>query len=211
MNLSRVLKAVNGRQVGRLFIPKIFRDLLKQNAETHRKLGELPLLKRLEEPNVTHSEYVAVLKRTYGLYATLEPKLEAAANWSVIGINFDERKKLPMLIRDLAKFGVTEHELAGIPTCQSLPDISTISRALGCMAVIEGSTAGATAAAKKLAVSNLKLTPESGAKFYNNYRDMRNEMRMQFASIVQTQNVNEIEFLAAGKDTFDTFYDWLAT
>ena len=210
MDLTKVLALVGGRRIGKLFIPKIFRTLLQQNSQTHKKLGELPILSGLEQPNVTQREYVAALKRTYGLYATLEPKLEAAFNWGSIGINFDVRRKLPMLERDLAKFGVTKDELSEIPTCQDLPDISTLSRALGCMAVIEGSTAGATATAKKLAVSNLKLTPDNGAEFYNNYQDRHNEMRIQFASVVQSQNVNEREFLSAGKDTFDTFYNWFS-
>ena len=210
MNLPRILKAIGFGRIGKMFIPQIFRDLLKQNAETHKKLGELPLLKRLEQPDVTCDQYVAVLKKTYGLYVALEPHLEAAVKRHAIGINFDERRKLPMLERDLAKFGVSGDKLANIPTCQNLPDVCTLSKALGCMAVIEGSTAGATATAKKLACSNLKLTAANGAEFYNNYQDRHNEMRMQFAQVVQDKKVNEPEFLAAGKETFDTFYNWLA-
>ena len=210
MDLSKVLTAVGGKRIGKLFIPSMFRDLLKENAETHRKLGELPLLVKLESVNVTREQYIDALKKFYGLYASLEPKLERAIDWNAIGINFNERKRLPILERDLQKFGISSGELHSIPICTKFPELSTLSEVLGCMAVIEGSTAGATATAQKLLVSNLRLGPNNGAEFFNNYGDKRNEMRASFAKVVTTQQVNKGEFLSGGKKAFDTFLSWLS-
>ena len=97
MDLSRILAAVGGKRISKLFIPQMFKDLLKENIETHQKLGEIPLLRSLEDRNVTRESYISALKKMYGLYATLEPKLEKAIDWNAIGINFNERKRLPML------------------------------------------------------------------------------------------------------------------
>lgn len=210
MDTLKIIDALTGGRLKKQFMPQLFIDLLQNNKEVHDNLGELPALKRLEQKNVTRDEYVAVLKKTYGLYATLEPALESSLNWGSIRINFDERRKLPWLERDLAKFGVTDQELAEIPRCETLPDLSTMSRALGCMAVIEGSTAGAQATALKLKRSQLKLTETNGAEFYNNYGDARNQMRKSFGEKALAQNPNRDEFLAGGKETFQLFYDWLA-
>ena len=211
MNFTRVLAAIGGARVGRLFIPQIFKDLLRENSDTHRKLGEIPLLKALENTNVTREQYIAALKKMYGLYTALEPKLERAIDWSAIGIDFNERRRLPMLERDLQKFGIGSDKLHEIPVCAEVPELSTLSEVLGCMAVVEGSTAGATATAQKLAVSNLQLGPHNGAEFFNNYGDRRNEMRMSFARAVTAQQVNRDQFLSGGKKAFDTFYKWLSS
>ncbi len=211
MDLSRVLAAVGGRRIGKLFIPQIFRDLLKENAETHRKLGEIPLLMALEKKDVSREEYLAALKKMYGLYANLEPKLEKAINWQQIGIDFKGRRRLPWLERDLQKFGIGKDKLSDIPVCKEFPELRTLSEVLGFMAVIEGSTAGATATAQKLAYSNLQLGPHNGAEFFNNYGERRDEMRMYFARVVVAQKINTQEFLAGGKKAFDTFYNWLSS
>ncbi len=210
MDFTRILSALGGRRIGRMFIPRIFKDLLQQNADTHRKLGEIPVLVALEKQNVTHEEYVAALEKMYGLYAALEPKLETAVNWGQLGVDFNERKRLPLLERDLQKFGIGKDKLNEIPVCTNLPELRTMSEVLGCMAVIEGSTAGAAATAQKLAVSNLKLGPHNGAEFFNNYGDKRNEMRMSFATAVTRQTLNKDEFLSGGKKAFDLFYTWLS-
>ena len=210
MDLSRVL-AAGGRRISKLFIPQIFKDLLKQNAKTHERLGKIPLLIKLEDKNVTREQYINALKKMYGLYVTLEPKLEKAINWNEIGIDFNKRKKLPQLERDLQKFGIDRDKLSEIPICKELPELKTLSEILGCMAVIEGSTAGATATAQKLAISNLQLGPDNGAEFFNNYGDKRNEMRVSFANVVTTEEVNRSEFLTGGKKAFDTFYAWLSS
>lgn len=211
MNWLRVVSAIGGQRVGRLFIPEIFTTLLKENAETHRKLGEIPLLKNLENRNVTREQYTAALKKFYGLYASLEPTLERAINWGQLGINFNERRRLPLLIRDLEKFGVRGDMVSSIPVCTEVPEFKTLSEVLGCMAVVEGSTAGAAATAKKLVDSNLHLGPDNGAAFFNNYGDKRLEMRVSFANVVTALNVNKDEFLCGGRKAFDIFYNWLSS
>ena len=210
MDLIKVLAAVGGKRIGALFIPQIFRDLLRENADTHRRLGEIPALKALENPNLTSEQYVAALKKMYGLYAVLEPKLESAVNWKQIGIDFNVRRRLPWLEKDLQKFGIAGEALSDIPVFKELPEFNTLSEVLGCMAVVEGSSAGATATAQKLAVSKLALGPDNGAQFFNNYGDARNEMRMSFGQAVKTANINEKEFLSGGKKAFDLFYSWLS-
>ncbi|MBI3590781.1 MAG: biliverdin-producing heme oxygenase [Candidatus Melainabacteria bacterium] len=210
MDFSRILTAIGSKRIGKLFIPPMFKDLLKENAQTHKKLGEIPLLICLEDKNVTCEEYILALKKMYGLYAALEPMLEKSIDWNAIGIDFNQRKRLPMLERDLKKFGISSDKLGGIEVCKELPELLTLSEVLGFMAVIEGSTAGATATAEKLAASKLQLRPDNGAEFFNNYGDRRNEMRMNFAKAVTEQKVNRDEFLAGGKKAFDIFYAWLA-
>ncbi len=194
----------------RFQMPGIFGKLLRENSETHDKLGELSLLTALSNPKVSREQYLAALKKMYGLYVVLEPMLEQSTNWGLFGIKFDERRKLPLLEKDLRCFGVLSDELTEIPVCEDLPQLDTLSKALGCMAVVEGSTAGATATAQKLAVSELGLKVDNGGAFFNNYGDKRNEMRANFARVVAQQNVNEVEFLSAGKETFETFYTWLS-
>lgn len=211
MNVTELLTMAGKRLgVGKLFIPQMFKKLLIENSETHKKLGEIPLLTSLGELNVSREQYLAALKKMYGLYAALEPKLETSVNWHAIGIDFNKRKRLPLLEKDFRCFGVTDKEIAEILLCDKLPEMDSLSKVLGCMAVIEGSTAGATATAQKLAVSNLHLEAGNGAAFFNNYGDRRNEMRTTFAKVVSEQNVNEKEFLSAGKQMFDVFYYWLS-
>ncbi len=210
MDLTRVARAVGIGGIGKLFIPQVFKDLLKENAETHKKLGEIPLLKDLENKNVTREQYLAALERMYGLYAALEPTLERITDWKQIGINFDERRRLPLFEKDFQQFGISGDKLSDIPVCKESIELKTLSEILGFMAVVEGSTAGATATAEKLALSNLHLGPENGAAFFNNYGDRRSEMRMSFSRAVTACQVNSEEFLNGGKKAFDAFYNWLS-
>ncbi len=211
MDTTKVSAVAGNRAGGESAVPPIFRKLLIDNAHTHTKLGQIQLLVNLESPNVTREQYLSVLKKMYGLYAVLEPKLEKAINWGEIGIDFNQRSRLVWLERDLQKFGISGESLSEIPLCSDVIELNTLSEVLGSMAVVEGSSAGATATAQKIANSNLKLGPENGAAFFNNYGEKKQEMRAAFAKVIAVQNINENEFLSGGKKAFDLFYTWLSS
>jgi heme oxygenase (biliverdin-IX-beta and delta-forming) len=117
---------------------------------------------------ISLDQYVAVQKKFYGFYKPIEIGLFSVRLWNDPELQLHSRRKLPLLIGDLAHMAVGPEEVARLPFCASLPRLETIPEALGCLYVLEGSTLGGkiiTGHLKKL----LPLDESRGCSFFHSY------------------------------------------
>ena len=70
---------------------------------------------KILDPHLSLDQYIDWLARLYGYYEPFERMIEP---WSSeIAINWSDRCKTPLLIRDLARLGVTEERIASLTIC----------------------------------------------------------------------------------------------
>jgi len=115
-------------------------------------------------------QYAGALKRFYGFYKPIESRLGCIPGLNLPELKLVDRIKLPWLVRDLAALSVDSAELANLPCCDNLPRLETVSEALGCLYVLEGSTLGGkviTGHVKRV----LPLDERRGCSFFNSYGD----------------------------------------
>jgi heme oxygenase len=119
-------------------------------------------------PGLTRAEYRHLLERFWGFHAAVEPRLYGAGVWEQLSLEGDERRKLPLLARDLQRLGLSADALARLPLCTDLPGLRCVPAALGCAYVLEGATLGGAIIARHLA-RTLGLAPERGGAFFGGY------------------------------------------
>lgn len=110
-------------------------DLVREaTAASHARLEtRLDIAGRLSDPDRRRG----LMGRFYGLYQGIEDAMGAALA-SVEGLDYDARRKVPALRRDLAVLGVApEGERLAVP-----PRLDSVPQALGFQYVLEGSTLG---------------------------------------------------------------------
>jgi heme oxygenase len=88
--------------------------------------ASLPIL----APPVTERRYLCYCAALWGFYAPLERKLRSVPGLERALTDLGQRWKTELLEQDLAELGVNVPELA-LPTCQKLPRVSELARALG--------------------------------------------------------------------------------
>lgn len=168
---------------------------------------QLPFL----DPRLSHENYRQLVSKFYGYYAPLEVLLLTLPWWDEIGFDYVERHKTPSLELDLIALGYTPETLAQIPRCQTLPEIVTISQALGCLYVIEGATLGGQIITKHLQ-ANLEVTAKTGGSFFNGYGTQTGAHWKAFCAILTTlaeQVGNDEAIIANANHTFHTLDQWL--
>ncbi|GLC26431.1 biliverdin-producing heme oxygenase [Roseisolibacter agri] len=176
-------------------------------AQHARAEASLPVM----DPALTRADYARVLHALHGFHAPLERQL-AAVPWDRLGLDWDARRKTPLLARDLRALGGAPADVAVIPACDRLPDASTLARALGCAYVLEGATLGGQLVRRHLA-RTLGLGPDTGAAYYHAYGDDVGPMWRTFlaglAVAVEREGCPPDELLAGARDTFDALAEWL--
>lgn len=74
-------------------------------------------------------------------HVVLEPRLTAWDRQAAL-LDWDRRRKVPLLEADLDVLGVDRAALPGLPRCPHVPAVHTTAEALGTLYVVEGSTLG---------------------------------------------------------------------
>ncbi|MEN3942817.1 biliverdin-producing heme oxygenase [Prosthecobacter sp. SYSU 5D2] len=159
----------------------------------------------------TRDDYRHLLERFYTLYAPLEARLAEAVDWQQAGFDFDDRRKTPWLVEDLAHLGAEPQEGLDLAECQTLPQVSGLANAIGCLYVLEGSTLGGQVISRLLQ-QHLPITLENGGRFFAGYgaKTLPNwRLFGEWAEACSTRDP-AIEPLAAAaaQSTFDTFARW---
>lgn len=184
-------------------------DLLRDGTREHHARAEsrLPLL----DPALTRARYVRVLGALHGFHAPLEARL-ADVRWDTVGLDWEARRKAPLLAHDLRQLGCGADAVRALPTCDALPDATTLGRALGCAYVLEGATLGGQLVRRHVQ-RTLALGPETGCAFFSAYGDRVGPMWRAFtatlASAVDHGPCAPDEVLAGARDTFDAIAAWL--
>ena len=92
----------------------------------------------LLRPNVTRTDYLALLVRTDGFIAPFEAACKYTPGLERV-LDFRRLTRAGLIAQDLLSLGLTPAQLASIPHCQSITTFATIPEALGWLYVIERS------------------------------------------------------------------------
>jgi heme oxygenase len=143
--------------------------------------------------------YKLHILKTWTFYRPLEAEL-AALDWAAVGIDFNSRRKTPLLKEDM--------RFLHIPHSQSEETKATFDRinfdfALGCLYVLEGATLGGQVISRHL--MRLRIGPENGGRFFNGYGAKTGEMWKSFKARAADYCVTESQIAEAVRGAISTF------
>jgi heme oxygenase len=139
----------------------VLAELKSATAGHHARVeAAMPSLDDLATPR----GYAAALRALHAFHAAWEPAIWRAPGLAEAGLA-DDRRKLPLLERDLRALGVAP--CARRPPSPILPDAAA---ALGALYVLEGATLGGRIIHRRVA-GPLGITPERGGAYYHGYGD----------------------------------------
>ena len=118
----------------------------------------------------TIDTYRAHLERMWGFYAALELR-RAPDGFGDALRDHASRRKLPMLVRDLAALGAAPDAIERLARCTRLPPCRDISAAFGCSYVLEGATLGGRTLLP-MVQARLGLCAAHGASFLASYGEL---------------------------------------
>jgi heme oxygenase (biliverdin-IX-beta and delta-forming) len=143
--------------------------------------------------------YKAHLLKTWTFYRPLEANL-AALDWGAVGIDFDSRRKVPLLEEDIRFLRIPHSSTEDLR--QPL-DRTNLEFALGCLYVLEGATLGGQVISRHLA--KLDIGPESGGRFFNGYGAKTGEMWKSFQTSATSYCVTDNQIGEAVNGAQSTF------
>ncbi len=156
------------------------------------------------------TRYRAYLERMWGFCAALERALDPALLTTSLG-DYDARRKVPLLTRDLLQLGRTLEEITSLPRCERLPGCGNTAAALGCVYVFEGATLGGRTMLP-LVASNLGIDAAHGAAFLASYGAQVESMWRSFRSAMENSCVRperREQAVGAAIETFECLGSWL--
>ncbi|HEY5006344.1 MAG TPA: biliverdin-producing heme oxygenase [Ktedonobacteraceae bacterium] len=180
-------------------------DKLKQSTRIHhdRASNTLDILRI----HLSIEEYRDILQKLWGFYKPLEALIAHGIEWPLSALNFDQRKKTPLLEYDLHILGSTPSFL---PICTDLPELADFSQVLGCLYVLEGATLGGQVISRHIR-KRLGLDQTTGCSYFCSYGAETNNMWNIFCHILATyasSSTIENQMLQAAHSTFVTFNAW---
>lgn len=162
--------------------------------------------------DLTRDEYVAVLGRMLGLYASAEAALAPwAADLAHYGLDLPARRKVPHLRRDL---DALTSDGANVDPA---PNVSSVAHAFGVLYVLEGATLGGQLLRRRVE-AQLHLTPAAGLAFLSAYGANVGPMwraygdaldRFDAALATSTRAAAHAAALAGARATFLAFERWV--
>jgi heme oxygenase len=111
--------------------------------------------------------YRTHLEKMWGFCAGMELRVARDAFGDALP-DFEKRRKLPLLQRDLVALGAAADEVMRLPRCETLPRCADEAAAFGCVYVLEGATLGGRTLLPMVR-SRLGFTAEHGAMFLASY------------------------------------------
>jgi heme oxygenase len=151
--------------------------------------------------------YRAHLVQMWGFYAALEPRLATSLGEAALA-DFEARRKLPLLERDLLALGA---DVSLLPRCAAVPSCDDAASALGAAYVLEGATLGGRTL-MPLVESRLGLTPERGAAFFSSYGAAVDSMWRAFGAVLERccpAGPERVRAAASAAATFAALEGWL--
>jgi heme oxygenase (biliverdin-IX-beta and delta-forming) len=148
------------------------------------------------------------LEQMWGFCAPLESRIEGYIGAAVP--DFESRRKMPLLRRDLLVAGATPTTIDALPRAQPPPCEETAD-ALGCLYVIEGATLGGRTLLP-LVTKSLGLSAERGAEFLASYGDRVEAMWRGFGLALDAwceDSRRSMRARNAAVATFESLSDWL--
>lgn len=150
-------------------------------------------------------DYKILLTKFYRFYAAIEPKV-AENHLDTAGFDFAERRKTPLLEKDLQALGILENVRENVKLWQDLPALETPAAAFGSVYVMEGATLGGQVIMRHLK-QHLDITPENGGAFFNSYGANVGPMWKSFGAAITVfaeKNQDDETIVGAARETFDS-------
>lgn len=129
-----------------------------------------------------HAAYREHLERMWGFCAALESNVAGPLTGSLA--DFESRRKLPLLSRDLIALGSTPAAIDALPLCPGLPVCDDAPQSFGCLYVIEGATLGGRTLLP-MVQNRLGMTAAHGASFLASYGDAIDPMWRAFGEALE--------------------------
>jgi heme oxygenase len=177
--------------------------LKKGTAEAHQQT-ETILAPRLASIR-TIDDYACILKMFYGYFSPLEKAISHYITTAVLP-DVHERRNSLFILRDLEAIGCSTEKLL---TCQDIPKIISIPRALGAMYVLEGSTLGGRMISKMMMKNTSVVFDESYLNFFNGYKEDTGNKWKAFLSVIERYEAEGNELIDSANETFDGLTKWM--
>lgn len=156
--------------------------------------------------------YQHLLGRFYGFYVPLEAQLELITAAGALGLDWQPRRKAPLLLRDLMALGATPEAIQRLPQCTRLPSVDDAVAALGCLYVLEGATLGGQVIRRQVQ-QQLGLDAERGCAFFTGYAADTGARWSEFCTVLadfhQRWPAADQQVIAAAAETFITLVCWI--
>lgn len=185
------------------------RKLLREATHHHHvKLNQHSLLAGLMQPHYPLNHYQSLLCIYYQLYRLLEERIRAFLKSHPDSFEYDDRYKVPWLIKDLAYFKIDPLILT--PLSQSATNflmIETFGQLVGVLYVVEGSSLGGQMIAQILA-KNHGFSQDSGSCFFTGYGENTQTFWQGFITFADTLTGDKCQCqlaIEAASQTFQLF------
>jgi heme oxygenase len=174
--------------------------LRKATERAHQRLERrVDVKSRFASPRA-YKEYLGLM---YGFCAGIEAQLSGKFFGAALP-DYESRRKLPLLVRDLALLGVPTDELHLVPSCPGLPPCNDVATAFGSLYVLEGATLGGRTLLP-MVESRLGYTASSGAQYLASYGDQTTARWRQFSAAVDEWCRPPESFARAARAAVETF------
>lgn len=191
--------------------PPIIEALRAGTREAHDRIEHNQVMRRISEPDLDRRHYTLVLQRMLRMHLSLEGRLAELLADNYPALQMDQRRKTPLLRRDLMVLAALSGDLSGSPLLASLAFDQP--SAWGTLYVLEGSTLGGRIILRNVE-RTLGLTADSGAAFYNGYGERTGERWKVFveeiARVHEAHPEWEAPIVTAASAAFSALDTWLA-
>ncbi|MCL5125710.1 MAG: biliverdin-producing heme oxygenase [Deltaproteobacteria bacterium] len=116
----------------------------------HDEAEKLGPLSKIPEKKVTLEDYKRMLERLYGFVSVAEDAIEAQINGQCAELDYESRKRIGYLEKDLIFLGSSTGSIAQLPLCDHITYVQTLADALGVLYLFEGSRLGGLVLSKAL-------------------------------------------------------------
>jgi heme oxygenase len=186
----------------------VMAELKLSTAEQHKGVEQLmPFFRE----RFTQQQYARTLELFLGFFEPIEQRLRSVLEETLSETDLSRRQRSHFLRADLLALGISVDEIAKLPRCRDLPELSNRYHGLGCMYVLEGSTLGGQVIGREL-VRRFGIGETSGASFFLSHGPLVGEMWKDFCVTVRSQ-VDSVDgresALRAANDTFCSLGNWM--
>jgi len=182
-----------------LLLQRLKQETLIQHESLERHLNLL-------RPGISLADYRNLLEGFYGFYSSWERRAIPLLQEALPGF-FDERRKTPLLERDLRFLGSNP---AAIESCSALPSADSLSSLLGSLYVLEGATLGGQILTQHFA-RQLNVFPGRGCSFFFSYGPEVGRCWRSFCQILNSYSSpeNDMVIVKSAIQTFSCLENWL--
>ncbi len=179
----------------------------QQTAQNHAAMENSILMKPIINRELSLDSYKKILTKFYGFFQPLENSINRFSDIPNYLPDLETRRKSLAIKEDLHRLGYKNE----IDICTDLPEITTLSQALGCLYVMEGSTLGGRMISKIIKES-LLLDKDSGVSFFSGYGEETGKkwkLFCQALTVFSTAAKDDNTIINAANETFIKIKNWV--